>query len=183
MAKIGGLVLGGLFLAIVGLVAGPARAQPYEMSCIHISELRASDTPRRLARSVRDCIAQERYDEAMQLFLGYSSFGTFDQQRVRDVSGHMEFVELNSWIFGGYRRSVIDALRLSADRLRDHESEIFHATCTAIRGAGFPTYRPTYMIKRGMMPRKNDDDWMSEGFDAAAAWEAALVEVNGCPTE
>ncbi len=154
-------------------------AQSNDMSCITLSELQHIDTPPQLARSVRDCIAQERYDDAMRLFLAYSVYGTFDQQRVRDESGHTAFIELNSWIFGGYRGDVIDALRLVSGKLRE-QGEFFRATCSAIRDAGWPSYRPTYMIERGMMPRKADDDWFADGFDAAAAWEEALVVVNKC---
>jgi len=130
---------------------------------------------------VRDCIAQERYEDAMRVFLGYSVYGTFDQQRVRDESGHAAFVELNSWIFGGYRRDIMDELRSVSVAMRDREGELFLATCAAIRAAGWPEYRPTYMIERGILPRKTDDDWVSEGHVAAAAWEVALVKVNGCP--
>jgi len=159
-------LVGAATMALSVSGAQPVQAQFNEMSCINLSELQTSDTPPRLARSVRDCIAQERYEDAMRVFLAYSTFGTFDQQRVRDESGHTAFVELNVWIFGGYRRD---------------EGKLFLATCEAIRSAGWPDYRPTYMIERGILPRKTDDDWVTDGYGAAAAWEKALVEVNGCP--
>jgi len=172
----------GAAVFVLGLGA-PERAvaQFNAMECIVLSELQTSDTPPRLARSVRDCIAQERYEDAMRLFLAYSVFGTFDQQRVRDESGHAAFVELNVWIFGGYRRNIMDELRAVSVRMRDREGELFPATCAAIRSVGWPSYRPTYMIERGMLPRKTDDDWVTDGYEAAAAWETALVAVNGCP--
>jgi len=178
-------ITGAIFAAAVfalGLV-GPERAaaQFNAMECIVLSELQASDTPPRLARSVRDCIAQERYEDAMRVFLAYSIFGTFDQQRVRDESGHAAFVELNVWIFGGYRREVMDELRAVSVRMRDREGELFLTTCAAIRSVGWPSCRPTYMIERGMLPRKTDDDWVTDEFETLAAWETALVEVNGCP--
>ena len=162
------------------MLAGPVHAQFNDMSCITLAELQTTDTPPRLARSVRDCIAQERYGDAMQVFLAYSVYGTFDQQRVRDESGHAAFVELNSWIFGGYRREIVDELKLVSAKLRE-KGEFFLTTCGAIRQAGWPEYRPTYMIERGIMPRKTEDDWVTDGFVAAVAWETALVEVNGCP--
>ncbi len=181
MGKIGGLIFGALvWYFSAGVAVQPAHAQFNEMACIELSELQTGDSPRLLARSVRDCIAQERYDDAMRLFLGYSAYGTFDQQRVRDESGHAAFVELNSWIFGGYRRAVLDELKLVSARLREGGA-FFADTCAAIRAVGWPEYRPTYMIERGIVPRKTDDDWVRDGFAAAAAWEMALVEVNGCP--
>ncbi|MEE9388527.1 MAG: hypothetical protein V3U96_07940 [Paracoccaceae bacterium] len=169
-----------LICALGWMLARPAHAQFNDMSCITVSQLKNTDTPPRLARSVRDCVAQERYADAMQVFLAYSVYGTFDQQRVRDVSGHAAFVELNSWVFGGYQRDTVDELKTVSARLRAG-GDFFQDTCKAIRRAGWPNYRPTYMIERGIMPRKSQDDWEQAGFVAAAAWEKALVDVNGCP--
>jgi hypothetical protein len=163
-------------------LAGIAQAQTVKLDCVPLADLQASYAPPRLARAVKDCIAKERFDNAMQLFLVYSIYGTFDQQRVRDESGHTALVELNIWIFGGYPRSIMDQLRTVAERLRDHEDSIFRDTCAAIARLGPPDYQPDYLIGRGeFLPRKNADDWMTEAFDPAKAWQKALVEINQCP--
>jgi hypothetical protein len=31
------------------------------------------------------------------------------------------------------------------------------------------------------MPRKSDDDWQHDTFDAPAAWRKAVSQINGCP--
>ena len=180
----------GLFAAIVAcahfvFAAHASLAQsasPNDMACMPLGSVETTDTPPRLARAVRDCIAQTRFDDAMQVFMAYSVFGTFDQQRVRDESGHMAFVELNSWIFGGYPSDVISELRTVLARLRDR-GDFFAETCAGLRNIGWPIYRPEYMIRRGILPLKDNDDWKNPDFSAALAWETALVEVNGCPAQ
>ena len=170
---------------ILGQGAGAGIAQSLannEMACIQLDRLQATDIPPRLACSVRDCIAQERYDDAMRLYLAYSSFGLFDQQRVKDESGHAALVDLTAWIFGGHSRDVMDGLRAVRDRMRDRDGIFFLNTCEAIAKVGPPDYHPAYLIARGIQPRKSDNDWAVEGFDAGAAWHKSLVELNGCPS-
>lgn len=153
-----------------------------DMACLSLTDLQSTDMPPRLARSVKDCIAQERYGDAMRVYMAYSSYGLFDQQRVRDESGHAALVDLTVWIFGGYPPAIMDELRAVRDRLRDRESAFFLETCRAIARAGPPDYHPSYLIARGIVPRKTDDDWQVKGFDAAQAWHQSLVELNGCPS-
>ena len=152
------------------------------MACILLADLQPTDMPPRLARSIKDCIAQERYDDAMRVFVAYSSFGLFDQQRVRDKSGHVALIDLTVWIFGGYPPAVMDKLRAVRDTMQDRESKIFLETCRDIANAGPPDYHPSYLIARGMVPRKSDDDWKVGGFDKSRAWYKSLVELNGCPS-
>jgi len=154
----------------------------YSLSCISLSELNTGYPPPKLARSVRDCVAQGRFDDAMQVFLAYSSYGMFDQQRVRDESGQAVLGELNLWIFSGYSIDVMDQLRSSVGRLRQRDGALFLQACAALAKAGPPSYRPDYMIERAMMPRRSDEDWHVEGFSVAVAWEKSLVEINGCPS-
>lgn len=161
--------------------AAPTQPLRNDMACMLLIDLQATDIPPRLARSVRDCIAQGRYDDAMRVYLAYSSFGLFDQQRVRDESGHAALVDLTVWIFGGYPPAVMNKLRAVRDRMREKESAFFVDACRAIAQAGPPQYHPGYLISRGMVPRKSDNDWMVVGFDPASAWHKSLVDLNGCP--
>ncbi|SHG53897.1 hypothetical protein [Cognatishimia maritima] len=157
--------------------AAPASAE----SCQTLEDLHAGQTARELAGIVRDCVAQERNENAIEMFWAYSNFSLFDQQRVWDESAHVAVQELHVWIFSGYSFDTINALKAVIARLREPNSAFLAETCKAVAKAGPPDYRPTYMITRGLMPRKSDDDWLTEGFDADAAWQKALVEINGCP--
>lgn len=165
------------------LLVTPALAQdtPRTLGCIAQSRIAPDHTPSELARAVRACIEAGNYETAMQIFYTYSAFTLFDQQRVRDESAHIVLQDLTPWIFTGYPRDVIDALKHQADRLRDRNSAFFVETCATIAAIGAPSYRPGYMIRHGMVPRKHAEDWAHDDFDAAAAWRKAVVEINGCP--
>jgi len=161
-------------------VALAQTTQSVQMGCITLAELRPTDAPPRLARSVRSCVADGRYEDAIRVFLAYSSYGIFDQQRVSDESGHAALVELHLWIFSGYPKPVMEELRSVIAKVRDRDSDFFKRICANLARVGPPDYRPTYLIERGMQPRKTDADWLVEGFDVATAWRKSLVEINGC---
>lgn len=129
--------------------------------------------------AVRDCVEQGQHGPAVRAFFAYNSYILFDQQRVRDESAHVVKDELNVWIFSGYSRDQFNALKPMINQMRAKEGDFYGATCQALRDLGPPDYHPQYMIKRGMIPRKSDTDWQTEGFDSTAAWAKAL-SVNGC---
>jgi len=167
----------GLVLSFGLFGAGAAWAEP----CQTLAELRADQDARHLAGAVRGCVEDERYVDAVQTFWAYSNYALFDQQRVRDESAHVAVQELHGWIFSGYSFAIVEELKKVIADLRNPDGAFLAATCRGVAEAGPPEYRPAYMIKRGMIPRKTDDDWMVDGFDAEAAWRKALVEINGCP--
>lgn len=156
----------------------PANAEP----CLRISEITSEHDARYLAGSMRGCIEEARYEDAIQVFFAYSNFALFDQQRVWDESSHVAVQELHAWIFTGYSQDQVASLKAVIDLLRAPESPLLLETCRMVAHAGPPEYRPTYMIKRGQTPRRTDDDWLSEGFDPSTAWKKALVEINHCPS-
>lgn len=149
--------------------------------CLPPAEVTSGITARELASASRACMDQDDPRRAVQLYLTYSSFILYDQQRVRDESAHVIVGELNSWIFTGYDFGQMNALKAWVDELRDPESAFLRETCVEIKAAGPPTYRPEYMILRGMIPRKSQDDWQTEDFDPTAAWSKALHDINPCP--
>lgn len=149
--------------------------------CPPPAEVTAGITARQLASATRACMDEGDPRRAVQLYLVYSSFILFDQQRVKDESAHVIVGELNSWIFTGFDFAQMQALKIWVDELRDPTSGFLHETCEGVRAVGYPTYHPDYMIVRGMIPRKSDDDWQVEEFDADLAWDNALYEINPCP--
>jgi hypothetical protein len=89
--------------------------------------------------------------------------------------------ELSQWMFAFLDRTTMTGIRTSIDKLRDPAHPFFLDTCAEIEALGPPNYRPAYMIRYGMMPRKSDDDWQHDTFDAPAAWRKAVSQINGCP--
>ena len=155
---------------------------PREFGCIAQDELHNDMHPSELARIVRACADEQRYDAAVQVYYTYSAYGLFDQQRVRDESAHVVLAELSQWMFAFLDRTTMTGIRASIDKLRDVAHPFFLDTCAAIEALGPPDYRPRSMIRSGMLPRKTDEDWQLEGFDAEAAWRKAVSEINNCPT-
>ncbi len=171
-----------LCLAPMGAFAQANDAVPRDFGCLTQAEVSNDMHPSELARIVRACAQAKRYDDAIQVYYTYSSYGLFDQQRVRDESAHVVLGELAQWMFSFFDRETMTGLRASIDKMRDHESAFFRATCAKLQSLGPPSYRPGYMIRYGIVPRKSDDDWQHETFDSTAAWRKAVVEINDCPS-
>ncbi len=167
------------FLMALGSAAYSQDIRRY--GCLPPAEVTSGITARELASATRACMDQDDPRRAVQLYLAYSSFILFDQQRVKDESAHVIVGELNSWIFTGYDFAQMQELKTWVDELRSPESVFLSETCDEIKAVGSPTYRPDYMISRGMIPRKSDDDWMVEPFNAQTAWSKALYDINPCP--
>jgi hypothetical protein len=164
------------------MLASPAAAQSSATSdCRSLSSITADMTARALASATRACANQGDPRSAIQLYLTYSSFILFDQQRVKDESAHIIVSELNSWILTGYYYDQMQDLKVWIDQLRDPESDYLRETCAGILAIGPPSYRPDYMIIRGMQPRKSAEDWHVAGFDPNLAWDRAVHEINPCP--
>lgn len=173
---------------LLGVLIAPMLAQaqsndalPREFGCIGQAQLSNDMHPSELARIVRACADEQRYDDAVQVYYTYSSYGLFDQQRVRDESAHVVLGELSQWMFAFLDRSAMKGIRTAMDQMRDPTHPFFRATCIGIQTLGPPRYRPGYMIRYGLIPRKSDDDWQHTRFDSAAAWDKAVIEINRCP--
>lgn len=180
-----GLILGAAFLATNSAMAQDQallfQTQSTEPQCQALADLRKEQTARELAGIVRACVDEGAHVNAIQTFWAYSNVALFDQQRVKDESAHVAVQELHGWVFSGYSFQTINALKEVIADLRDPESPFLAETCRGVFVAGPPEYRPDYMIWRGIVPRKHEEDWKVEDFDPDAAWRKALVEINGCP--
>ena len=169
-------------LAFLMALATAAYSQDIRRNgCLPPAEVTSDITARELASATRACMDQGDPGRAVQLYLTYSSFILFDQQRVKDESAHVIVGELNSWIFTGYDFAQMNELKIWIDRLRAPDDLFLIETCAEIKSVGYPNYKPDYMIKRGMLPRKSDTDWQTEDFDPNTAWETALHDINPCP--
>ena len=71
-------------------------------------------------------------------------------------------------------------IRKALQRFRDVNEALHREVCGALWKLGPPEYTPDYMIWRGEVPLKGDDDWQVAQFDAASAWTRAVSEFNHC---
>lgn len=177
-----------LVYLIALVICGAALAQhtaqdnlPRDFGCLAQTELSRDMHPSELARIVRHCAEAGRFTDAVQVYYTYSSYGLYDQQRVRDESAHVVLSELSQWMFAFLDRDTMTGLRGAIDLMRDPNSALLLATCAQLAKLGPPDYRPSYMIRYGMIPRKSADDWQHDVFDSDAAWHTAVVQINGCP--
>lgn len=172
-------------LIILGMGGGAqfARAQntPYGMECIRVTELDSRNMVPQLARSVRDCVYQGRYPDAIQVFFAYSIFIDFDRKRVKQDRQNDAIADLHNWIFADFPRPAIHELRFYANALRDQDGWFFQQTCAAVQAAGPPTYLPYYLVGRGIAAETATSGWEEAGFDIETNWLQSLA-ANGCPT-
>jgi len=171
---------------VFSLLASPLLAEdgyvaPRDLGCVAHEDLSTEMIPPELARIVRACINDAQFDNAFRVWLSFSSYALFDQQRVADESAHAVLQDLYSWTFAAYPRGVMDQVKAAANAFRDPEGDAFLGACAQIIETGHPTYHPAYMIVHGMWPRKSEEDWLAADFDPVAAWVRAVSEVNGCP--
>jgi len=174
------------YLAVILVVATVAASTAFAQqiaspTCRPLSDVTADTTARDIASLTRSCVDQGDPRTAIQLYLTYSTYILFDQQRVKDESAHLIVGELNSWILTGYDFNQMKNIKVWVDKLRDPDSAYLKETCAGVLALGPPTYRPDYMIKRGMQPRKTDDDWRTRNFDPDFAWDHAVHGLNPCP--
>ena len=124
-------------LLIPTLVGAQANdALPREFGCIAQDEISNDMHSSELARIVRACATEQRYDDAVQVYYIYSSYGLYDQQRVRDESAHVVLGELSQWMFAFLDRTTMTGIRASIDKLRDPEHPFFQDTCVEIEELG-----------------------------------------------
>ena len=123
-----------LIPTLVGAQANDAL--PREFGCIGQDEISNDIHSFELARIVRACAAEQRYDDAVQVYYIYSSYVLYDQQRVRDESAHVVLGELSQWMFAFLDRTTMTGIRASIDKLRDPEHPFFQDTCVEIEELG-----------------------------------------------
>lgn len=167
-------------LAFAAALVPPAGAQSLDPGCRALSGYGPEVPPPVLARGIRNCIAEARFAEAVEVFVGFNSHLLFDQQRVRDVTAHVAVQDLNRIALEGLKPEERAAMRAILERFGDPGDPVHVSICAAVAERGTPGYVPLYMIGRGANPLKSEDDWRTPGFDPQAAWRRALVEINGC---
>lgn len=150
--------------------------------CIALSAANRKMTPPDLYNGLRECVSQEKYAEAAELFALAGLYGNFDAQRVADKTAGQAKTVLVMNLLG----SVSDEqkTKLSAEVSRMAGSpESLARLCGEVRKIGAPDYYPRYMIMHGMraFTGNADEGALRSDFDAAKVWATLQTSYLHCP--
>lgn len=164
--------------AILNLESERNLESPQPLACVPLSDITAQLNPVDLITGVAQCIEQEHYAQAADLYTAAMTYGYYDTLRVSDQTAHQALMVTRMNAFAQAEQADLVALQDAiAARLEVPE------LCQQLTTLGAPQYHPDYMIQHGMeafsaMPE--DKGGLVADFDAQAAWEHALQTVPKC---
>ena len=164
--------------AILNLESERNLESPQPLACLPLSEVTATHNPVDLMAGVAQCIEQEDYQQAADLYTTAMTFGFFDTLRVSDQTAHQALmvVRMNAFTKAA-QEELVKLQEVIAARLKEPE------LCMRMQSLGAPQYHPDYMIQHGMeafsaMPEEKGG--LVADFDVQAAWQYALQTVPKC---
>jgi hypothetical protein len=142
-------------------------------TCMERIEIQNSHTPVDLFKSSAKCIEEEKYPQAVDLYLVATAYGYFDSGRVVDKSTRQALDTLKTEIFGPLdatkRNQFAEALRARLDDMK--------SSCNFLEKLGKPTYYPKYLVQNGV----TRGDGLILNYDAKALWDDTRFEYLKCP--
>ncbi|WP_263832568.1 hypothetical protein [Sulfurospirillum oryzae] len=142
-------------------------------SCMERVEIKNSHTPVDLFKSSAKCIEEEKYPQAVELYLVATAYGYFDGARVVDKSTRQVLDTLKTEIFGpldaNKRNQFAEVLRTKLDDMK--------SSCNFLEKLGKPTYYPKYMVQNGV----TRGDGLILNYDARVIWEDTRFSYLKCP--
>lgn len=142
-------------------------------TCMERIEIQNSHTPVDLFKSSAKCIEEEKYSQAVDLYLVATAYGYFDSGRVVDKSTRQALDTLKTEIFGPLdatkRNQFAEALRARLDDMK--------SSCNFLEKLGKPTYYPKYLVQNGV----TRGDGLILNYDAKALWDDTRFEYLKCP--
>lgn len=164
--------------AILNLESERNLESPVRLNCVSLSDVTAQHNPVDLINGVAQCIEQERYAQAADLYTMAMTYGYYDTLRVSDQTAHQALMVTRMNAFAEAEQADLMALQ-DAIAVRLEAQEL----CQQLTGLGAPQYHPDYMIQHGMeafsaMPEEKGG--LVAAFDAQAAWQYALQTVPKC---
>lgn len=141
--------------------------------CMERLEIKNSYTPVDLFTSSAACIEEQKYTQAVELYLVATAYGYFDSARVIDKSTRQTLETLKTETFG-----PIDASKRNqfAETLRSRLDDM-KSSCVFLVKLGSPSYYPHYMVEKGV----TRGDGLMLNYDAKELWEDTRVNYLRCP--
>lgn len=143
-----------------------------QLNCIDLSEAKNTYTPPDLHTGIKQCLADDNYDRAVQLFALAGIYAKFDAQRVVDVSAKDGGQALIMQTFASATPEQKQGFRQAMSTISS-DPEKHRSLCAAIGRVGPPDYFPRYMVMHGMnvfLKGPTDDRALVANFDAKATW-------------
>lgn len=146
--------------------------------CMTSAEIKSSKTPVTFFSSAARCIEEDRYEQAVELYLVAVAYGYFDSMRAADQTSSADVIEqlkINyfSRIDSNKRNRFAQMLRLRLDNLAP--------TCQLLKKIGKPNYYPRYMVEALKNPfTKQSKDGLMPNYDAENLWTKTRFEYLHC---
>lgn len=154
------------------------------VGCIPIADAKNDLTPPDLYTGVSECIDQNKFEMATELFALAGIYARFDAERVTDKTAGQAGEVLIMNTFEAVPQKKKAQFSAVFDRMTKSPKSLA-PLCVKIQQIGAPDYYPKYMILHGMNAFLGDpyEGALSEKFDGAATWRRLQSEYLHCPTK
>lgn len=155
----------------------------HKLKCLKPEDIKSKYTPADLMPAVVDCIDQERYDDGLFVFLIASLYGSFDKQRVKDISAHQAISALIAkhiqFLDTPNKKKYNQLTMKFFEEVQDNQknSVLENRLCDIVVNLRRPTYFPIYMIYHGMdafMEDFNPKSELIEEKNTEEVWREVL---------
>lgn len=158
-------------------------ASTHPLACVPLAQVKNIDTPADIFKGVRQCVEQNKYDDATDLFAIAGAYSKFDAERVTDKTAGQAKSAL---IMDAFATVPEDKKNQFAEvqQFRMTNTETLKTICSTVKQIGKPDYYPEYMILHGMKAFTGNpyENALEKDFDAPEAWRKVLSEYLSCPT-
>lgn len=166
---------------ITNIRAEGSLAPAQVLGCIPLIQVKNTFTPPDLYKGVAECISQEKYDFAAELFAIAGVYSRFDAARVADKTARQARSVLIMNTFANIsevqKKNFTDAFTSLSNT-----SEKLSKVCMNVREIGAPFYYPSYMILHGMRAFMGNphEGALLKDFEASKEWSSLQESYLHC---
>lgn len=155
-------------------------AVTHELTCISLDEVQTSYTPPDLYVAVKDCIINDQYQQAAELFMLAGTYAYYDKLRVTDTSAHQASSALVLRYIRPLHTEYPEKIK-NWSKFMDAQVVENKDVCDKLSSVRKPDYEPVYMATHGLESfQKPYQDLIKTNFDAQANWQEALHKYARC---
>lgn len=146
--------------------------------CMERVEISNTHTPEDLLKSSAACIEEEKYTQAIDLYLVATAYGYYDSERVieKEARDVLDAIKMDN--FG-----ALDPIKRNhfAEGLRERLNNM-QESCTFLMQLGKPNYYPHYMIQSTVQSLiVKSSDGLVLNYDEKVLWHETLFTYLKCP--